>query len=134
MTESTRQLKVAKLIQKELGDLFQRDGSSYYGNAFVTLTKVKMSPDLGLAKVYLSFMLVENKKQLLETLSSHTKEIRKSLGERIRKQVRIIPDLQFYIDDNLEYANQMDELFAKIKIPPKPEDTSAKEEESDEDQ
>jgi len=130
--ESTRQLKVAKLLQKELGDLFQREGRSLLGNVFVTLTKVKVSPDLSNAKVYLSFMMVENKKEVLDTLTSHSKIIRKMIGERIRNQVRIIPEIQFYLDDNLDYAAKMDEIFSKLNIPPAPDKEEENSEEEDE--
>jgi ribosome-binding factor A len=130
--ESTRQLKVAKLLQKELGDLFQREGRNLLGNVFVTLTKVKVSPDLSNAKVYLSFMMVENKKEVLDTLTSHSKVIRKLIGEKIRNQVRIIPELQFYLDDNLDYAAKMDEIFSKLNIPPTPDKEEDKSEEEDE--
>lgn len=118
--ESTRQLKIAKLIQKELGDIFQRDGKAIFGNVFITITKATITPDLSIAKIYLSFLLVDNKKELLDMVSSETKTIRKLLGERIRKQVRIIPELQFYIDENLDYAAKMDDIFAKLNIPPAP--------------
>jgi len=124
--ESTRQQKVAKLIQKELGDIFQRQASTLFGGAFFTLTRVKVSPDLGLAKVYLSFMLAPNKEQLLESLSDQKKVIRKTLGERIRNQVRIIPELQFFLDENLDYASKMDEIFSKLDIPPADTDEGEK--------
>lgn len=120
--ESTRQLKIAKLIQKELGDIFQRDGKSLFGNVFITITKAKISPDLSIAKIYLSFLLVENKKELLDAITEQTKVIRKLLGERIRKQVRIIPELHFYVDENIDYAAKMDEIFSKLHIPPAPEE------------
>lgn len=130
--ESTRQLKVAKLLQKELGDLFQREGRNLLGNVFVTLTKVKVSPDLSNAKIYLSFMMVENKKEILDTLTSHSKVIRKMIGEKIRNQVRIIPEFQFYLDDNLDYAAKMDEIFSKLNIPPTPDKEEENSEEEDE--
>jgi ribosome-binding factor A len=126
--ESTRQQKVAKLIQKELGDIFQRQAGSLFGGAFFTLTKVQVSPDLSIARVYLSFMLAPNKGELLESLNVHKKAIRKSLGERIRKQVRIIPELQFFADENLDYASKMDEIFSKLKIPPAKKDEEKEDE------
>lgn len=126
--ESQRQQKVSKLIQKELGDIFQRQAGELFGGAFFTLTHVKISPDLSQAKVYLSFMLAKNKEELLNNLSTNTKAIRKSLGERIRNQVRIIPDLHFFLDENLDYASKMDEIFSKLDIPPAPEEDSDKEE------
>jgi ribosome-binding factor A len=118
MKESKRQLKFSKLIQKDLGNLFQQDTKNLFGRAFITVTSVKMSPDLGLAKVYLSFLQVTNSKEMLEKINSHKKEIRKMLGQKIGKQVRIIPDLMFYFDDSAEYAARMDELISNLKIPP----------------
>ena len=115
--ESTRQQKYAKLILKELSDIFLHDTKGLFGNAFITVTIVRVSPDLGIAKVYLSFMLVEDKKSMLDMIIKQTKPIRKMLGNRIGKQARIIPALMFYIDDSVDYANRMNEIFSKIVIP-----------------
>ncbi|HWZ22821.1 MAG TPA: 30S ribosome-binding factor RbfA [Cytophagaceae bacterium] len=115
--ESTRQQKYAKLILKELSDIFLHDTKGLFGNAFITVTIVRVSPDLGIAKVYLSFMLVEDKKAMLDMIIKQTKPIRKMLGNRIGKQARIIPALMFYIDDSVDYANRMNEIFSKIVIP-----------------
>jgi ribosome-binding factor A len=125
--DSTRQQKYAKLIQKELGQIFQSDKKSYFEGAFITVTTVRVSPDLGLAKAYLSFMLVKDKDAMLEKINSQKKIIRKMLGDRIRNQARIIPELNFYLDDNVEYAAKIDELFTKFDIPP------SREEDEDED-
>jgi ribosome-binding factor A len=115
--ESTRQQKYSKLILKELSDIFLHDTKSLFGNAFITVTTVRMSPDLGIAKVYLSFMMVDDKKAMLDSIIKQTKPIRKMLGNRISKQARVIPALMFFIDDSVDYANKMNELFAKIVIP-----------------
>jgi ribosome-binding factor A len=120
--DSTRQQKYAKLIQKELSQIFQSDKKSYFEGAFITVTTVRVSPDLGLAKAYLSFMLVKDKEALLDKINIQKKAIRKMLGDRIRNQARIIPELSFYIDDNVEYAAKIDELFTKFDIPPSKED------------
>jgi ribosome-binding factor A len=125
--ESTRQQKYGKLIQKELSDIFLHDTKSLFGSAFITVTTVRVSPDLALAKVYLSFMMVENKQAMLDMIVKQTKPIRKMLGDRIKKQARIIPALSFYIDDTVDYANKMNELFSKIVIPKKEEDDSQSE-------
>jgi len=120
--ETTRQQKYAKLIQKELSDIFLHDTKGLFGNAFITVTTVRMSPDLGIAKVYLSFMMVEDKKAMLDSIIVQTKPIRKALGNRISKQARIIPALISFIDDTVDYANRMNEIFAKIIIPEKKDD------------
>jgi ribosome-binding factor A len=121
--DSTRQQKFARLIQKELAEIFQRDIKSYFGGAFITVTTVRVSPDLGVAKVFLSLMLAKDKNALLETVNENRKAIRKALGEKIRNQARIIPELIFHIDDNVEYAAHMEEIFNKI---PKPEEKEEK--------
>ncbi len=126
--ESTRQLKFARLIQKELGEIFQRDTKNLFEGAFITLTKVRISPDFGIAKVYMSFLMVKDKEEMIGKISAESKKIRKLLAEKIRNQARIIPQLQFYLDDNLDYAAKMDDIFSKIDIPPDPD----KEEDEDE--
>lgn len=115
---STRQLKYAKLIQKELSDIFQRDKRGVLDNSFVTIADVRMSPDLGLAKVYLSMLLAKDKEKTLERINVHKKEIRKALGDKIGKQVRIIPELIFYIDEVEENAQRIEDLIKNLNIPP----------------
>ena len=115
---STRQLKYSKLIQKELSDVFQKDKRGILDNAFVTIADVRMSPDLGVAKVFISMLLAKDKQKTLEKINLHKKEIRKALGEKIGKQVRIIPELIFYIDEVEENAQRMDDLIKNLNIPP----------------
>jgi len=124
--ETTRQQKYGKLILKELSDIFLHDTKGLFGNAFITVTTVRVSPDLGIAKVYLSFMLVEDKKAMLDMIVKQTKPIRKMLGNRISKQARIIPALMFFVDDTVDYANKMNEIFSKIVIPKKEDDSEKK--------
>lgn len=118
MSGTVRQQKFSRLIQKELSDIFQRDQRGFLGNAFITIVDVRISPDLGVARVYISMVLVKDKKALLEKLDNHKKEIRKALGERIRNQARIVPELAFFIDDVEENAERMDQLLKNLKIPP----------------
>ena len=116
--ESKRQQKVGRQIQKDLGEIFQQDAKHLVNGTFVTITAVRVSPDLGIARAYLSFLPEKNKNFLLETVKENTKFIRQKLAERVRHQLRIVPHLQFYIDDTAEYAAKMDLLFADIVIPP----------------
>ena len=118
--ESKRQRQIAKQIQKDLGEIFQREMKQLFDKAFVTITDVKTTPDLSIARVYLSFLLTKDKQGLLEGIRENTKVIRNHLAVRVRHQFRIVPDLQFYIDDTAEYAQKMDNLFAGIVIPPAP--------------
>lgn len=118
MAGTTRQQKFSRLIQKELSDIFQRDKRGILDNAFITIADVKVSPDLGVAKIYLSMMLVNDKQKVLEKINTGKKEIRKSLGEKIGKQVRIIPELVFYIDEVEENANRIDDILKNLHIPP----------------
>ena len=117
--ESVRQQKVARLIQKEMADIFLKETRALLGNVFISITVVRMSPDLSVAKLYLSIMLREDKKVILKEIQVQSKVLRKLLGERIRKQVRIIPEIIFYLDDNVDYANHMDDVMSKITIPKK---------------
>jgi ribosome-binding factor A len=116
--ESKRQQKVGRQIQKDLGEIFQQDAKHLVSGSFVTITAVRVSPDLGIARAYLSFLPDKNKGFLLETIKENTKFIRQKLAERVRHQLRIVPHLQFYIDDTAEYAAKMDLLFADLVIPP----------------
>jgi ribosome-binding factor A len=118
MSGTTRQQKYAKLIQKELSDIFQRDKRGILDNVFVTIADVRMNPDLSVAKVYISMLLAKEKERTLEKINKHKGEIRKALGDKIGKQVRIIPELIFYKDDVEENASRMDDLIKNLNIPP----------------
>jgi len=118
MAGSTRQQKFARLIQKELSDIFQRDKRGIVDKAFITIADVRVSPDLGLARIYLSMMLAKDKQAVLDKLNLRKKEIRKELGDQIAKQVRVIPELIFYLDVVEENAQRMDNLIDNLHIPP----------------
>lgn len=90
----------------------------------VTIAEVKMSPDLGVAKVYISMMLAKDKEVTLDRLNTHKKEIRKALGDEIGKQVRIIPELIFFIDEVEENATRIESLINNLNIPPDVDRTS----------
>ncbi|QMU30957.1 30S ribosome-binding factor RbfA [Adhaeribacter radiodurans] len=127
--ESKRQQKFAKLIQKELAEVFQRECSHLFQGAYVSVSVVRVSPDLGVAKVYLSVLVGANAKELLQEIKVNTKTIRHLLAQRIKNQVRVIPELIFYLDDTAEYAARMDELFSGLDIPPADKEDSETEEE-----
>lgn len=117
MSSTVRQQKFGKLIQKELSDIFQKDKRSILDQEFITLAEVKMSPDLSVAKVYISMTLAKNKEQMLRKLNTHKSEIRKALGDKIRRQVRIIPELVFFIDEVEESAQRIEDLIKGLNIP-----------------
>ncbi len=119
--ESKRQQKNAKLIQKELGEIFMRESKHLVGGAMVTVVRVEMSPDLSLARVNLSFLLANNQ-ELFEKINEHKKEIRKHLGNRIGKSVRIVPELAFFLDESSAYAQHMDQVISSLEIPKAGED------------
>jgi ribosome-binding factor A len=118
MAGTTRQQKFSRLIQKELSEVFQRDRRGILANTMVTIADVRVSPDLGVAKIFISMMLAKDKAKVLDNLNLHKKEIRKELGEKIRKQVRIIPELIFVIDDVEENAQRIEEIIKNLNIPP----------------
>jgi ribosome-binding factor A len=118
MSGTVRQQKFSKLIQKELSDIFQRDQRGLLGSTFITIMDVRVSPDLSFARVYVGMTLAKDKKAVLEKLDSHKKEIRKALGDRIRNQARIVPEIAFFIDETEENAEKMDTLLKGLHIPP----------------
>ena len=118
--ESKRQQKVSRQLQKDLSEIFQRDVPHLFNGAFITVTSVRISPDLSVARVYLSFLATKNKQMLLETIQEKGKVLRQNLGDRVRHQLRIVPELHFFLDDTADYADKMDKLFSGLDIPPAP--------------
>lgn len=110
MNESKRQLRVAKLLQEELADIFQRELPGLVAGQLVTITKVRVSPDLSLARYNVS-VLGGDKKALVARLNDHKAEVRLRLGQRIRHQMRIVPQLECYLDDSLDYIDRIDKLL-----------------------
>ncbi len=115
MTEGKRQKQVAGLINTELNDIFLRMGLNMQDGGMVSISSVKITPDLFEARVYLSFFQIKDNEAMLTKIQEKTKEIRNELGKRVRHQLRSIPQLTFYIDDTLDYVFKMEELLDKIK-------------------
>lgn len=108
--ETTRQNKVARLIQKDLGEIFQRNAQAMFAGTMITVTKVNITRDLSIAKVYLS-IFGKDPQNTIKMVKASTKEIRKQLGMRIKNQVKAIPELRFYIDDSLDYIENIENLL-----------------------
>jgi len=124
MNETTRQKKIARLVQKELGEILQIDKRNILGGQFVTVTEVGITPDSSIATAYLSMLLVSEKLKLIDHINGRKSEIRRELGNRIGKQMRIVPDLIFVIDDLQEKADRIDSIIDNLNIPPEPKDDS----------
>jgi len=111
--ETKRQKKVSKLIQKELSLIFQKEIPQYLGKILLTITLVRVSTDLSVSKVYLSIFPVENPKEAIKILNENKKSFRTLLGNNCRHQLRIVPELIFYLDDSAQYAEEIDRLLKK---------------------
>ena len=116
--DTKRQQKFGRQIQKDLSDIFQKEFKEIFGKGMVTVTEVKISPDLSVARCYLSFLLIDDREAVMDELEIRNKAIRNALANRIRKQVRIIPNLVFFLDDTAAYAAKIEALFEGLVIPP----------------
>ncbi|KYG83412.1 30S ribosome-binding factor RbfA [Roseivirga echinicomitans] len=117
-SQSKRQLKFSKLIQKEISEIFQKEHSAKFIGSLVTVSDVSMSPDLGLARIYLSIFPVKSSEKIMEEIEAAKSKIRGSLGRRIGKEVRIVPHIAFHSDNTAEEAEKMDQIINKLNIPP----------------
>lgn len=108
---STRQNKISRLVQKELGDIFQKNMSGLFQGKMITVTSVRVSPDLSVAKVYLSLFPVKDKEEFITYITSVESQIRFELGKRVRHQLRKIPELAFFIDDSLDYIEKIGSIL-----------------------
>lgn len=111
--QETRQNKIARLLQKELSIIFQQQTRAMHG-VMISVTRTKISPDLSICTAYLSIFPSEKADQMLRNITASEKQIRYELGTRVRHQLRIIPELRFFIDDSLDYMEHIDELL-KLK-------------------
>jgi len=110
--QETRQNKIARLLQKELSVIFQEQTRSMHG-VMVSVTRTKISPDMSICTAYLSIFPSERGEELLQNIEKNNQQIRYTLGQRVRYQLRIIPELRFFIDDSLDYIDRIDELLKK---------------------
>ena len=110
--ETTRQNKVARLIQKELSDMFQKETQAMRGT-LVSVSACRISPDMSVCRAYLSVFPSEKSEEIVANVNQNMKTIRYELGRRVRMQLRIIPELKFFVDDSLDYVEHIDELLNK---------------------
>jgi ribosome-binding factor A len=116
MIEGKRQKQVAAVLEKELNDIFQRLGLNMIHGGMVSISGVKITPDLYEARIYLSFFKVPDAHDALKHIQERAWEIKKELTGRVRHQLRSMPLLTFYIDDTLDYVDKIENLFKEIKI------------------
>ena len=111
--DSLRQNKVNSLLQQEMAEVMQGYGHRLLPGGLITVTGVRVSPDLGLAKVYLSLFPVKDKQAVLDQVRDLTPRLRGELGNRLGKQLRIVPELNFYIDDSQDRKEEIENLLKK---------------------
>jgi len=109
--EKTRQKRVARLVQRELGDIFQKESKTMFNGKMISVTRVRMSPDLSLAKVYLSIFPGITKEKFEVLINSRKKKVRYELSLHIHNQLRAIPELAFFLDDSLDYIEKIENLL-----------------------
>lgn len=112
-TENTRQKRVAREIQRHLAEIIRSRGMAFFGGAMVTVSGVKVSSDLSLAKVYISVFPSAKAGETMQILEDNGRWLRGELGRLVAKQLRIVPELAFYLDDSLDYVEHIDELLKK---------------------
>jgi len=115
MQEGKRQKQVAALLHEELSGIFQHMGLNMVDGGMVSISSVKVSPDLSEAKIYLSFFKVQDRKIAMKKIEERAWEIKKALVNSIKRQLRIMPQLSFFLDDSLDYVDKIEALFKEIK-------------------
>ncbi len=112
-TPSTRQQKIAKQLQRDIAEILQRDCAELFKGTLLTVTAVRVSPDFGYAKIYVSIFPFSRNEEILELLSQHNWAIRKALGARIKHQLKVVPEIEFFLDDSLEYIESIDRAIKR---------------------
>ncbi len=111
IVESTRQLKVSRLIQKEMAEIFLKKGSEYGHGKMISITRVRISPDLSFAKIYISIFPSADHDAVLQVINDNSSKLRYEMGQKVRKQLRIVPEIAFFLDDSLDYIDNIDKLL-----------------------
>jgi len=102
---------VARLVQKEVAEIFLKKGIEYAPGKLISITKVRVSPDLSYARIYISIFPSTNQEEVLHVIQEHTHKIRFELGHKVRSQLRIVPEISFFVDDSLDYIDKIDKLL-----------------------
>ena len=110
---STRQLKVAREIQRDLSEIIRSRGMAAFGGAMVTVSEVRISPDLSIAKAFVSIFPSDRAPQVMQLLNEEKKSLRGELGRKVASQLRIVPEIDFHLDTTLDYAEHIEELLKK---------------------
>ncbi len=110
--ESTRQAKISRLLQKELSEIFRQQTAKTHGT-IVSVSTVRVSPDLSIARAYLSVFPSDKAQEVMESIQASAKTIRYELAQKVRFQLRKTPELSFYLDDSIDYLENIDNLLAK---------------------
>lgn len=133
--DSKRQARIARLIQKELSEIFRRQ-TARLGGVLVSVSGVKVSPDLSVAKAYLSIFPGDKAKEILDNITAQQRTVRYELAQAVKETLRKCPELQFYLDDSLDYVDNIDRILAAEKeahpslaLPPAESDNSVETEE-----
>ncbi len=115
MEESKRQKQVGQLVMEEMNEIFQREGLNMVDGGMVSISKVIVTPDLLEARIYLSLFQVKDPEKLIHNIKERGWDLRRQLGQRIKNQLRRVPELVFFNDDTLDYVFKMEEIFKKIE-------------------
>ncbi|HEX4851211.1 MAG TPA: 30S ribosome-binding factor RbfA [Puia sp.] len=115
MQEGKRQKQVAALITEELNGIFQRLGLNMLDGGMISISSVKMTPDLAEARIFLSLFKVKDRKETMKKIEDHAWEIKKELVQSVKRQLRIMPQLSFFLDDTLDYVDKMESILKEIK-------------------
>ena len=110
---STRQLKVAREVQRDLSEIIRSRGLAAFGGAMVTVSEVRISPDLSVAKVFVSIFPSDKADQVMKLLNEEKRTLRGELGRQVSSQLRIVPEIDFYLDSTLDYVEHIEELLKK---------------------
>lgn len=108
---STRQNKISRLVQREIADILLKLNKSKFPGKLISVTIVRVTKDLGIARIYLSIFPSEFAKEIISDIQLNNKQIRGELGRKVGKTLRVIPELEFYIDDSLDYIDNIDKLL-----------------------